>query len=51
MSEEATTRMTAIQDREMDQFKELSHFLDLEMKFVRQYLDVLQDLKEDWIDT
>ena len=50
MSEEAQLRMTAIQDREIDQFKDLSQFLEMETKFIQAYLDILKDLKRNWID-
>jgi hypothetical protein len=43
-------RMTAIQDREIDQFKDLSQFLDMETKFIQAYLEILKDLKRKWID-
>lgn len=42
--------MTAIQDREIDQFKDLSQFLEMETKFIQAYLDILKDLKRNWID-
>ena len=50
MSEEAQLCMTAIQDREIDQFKDLSHFLEMETKFIQTYLELLKDLKRNWID-
>jgi hypothetical protein len=40
--------MHAIQDNEVVQLRELSAFLDLEINFVQQYLNVLKDVKEDW---
>jgi hypothetical protein len=42
--------MTAIQDREIDQFKDLSQFLEMETKFIQEYMEVLKDLKRNWID-
>lgn len=50
IAEEAQTRMTAIQNREMDHLKELTNFLDLEVEFARSYLDILTGLKDEWID-
>jgi len=50
VSEEAQLRMTAIQDREIDQFKDLSQFLEMETKFIQSYLEILKDLKRNWID-
>ena len=42
--------MTSIQDREIDQFKDLSQFLETETKFTQAYLEILKDLKRNWID-
>jgi hypothetical protein len=42
--------MHAIQENEIDQLRELSRFLEMEIKFAEQYLDVLRGVKEDWID-
>lgn len=42
--------MHAIQENEIDQLRELSKFLEMEIRFAEQYLDVLRDVKEDWID-
>lgn len=50
VSEEAQLRMTSIQDREIDQFKDLSQFLEMETKFTQAYLEILKDLKRNWID-
>lgn len=50
VSEEAQLRMTSIQDREIDQFKDLSHFLEMETKFTQAFLEILKDLKRNWID-
>jgi len=40
--------MHAIQDNEVVQARELSSFLDLEINFVEQYLNVLKDVKSNW---
>ena len=40
--------MHAIQDNEVVQMRELSSFLDLEINFVEQYLNVLKDVKSNW---
>jgi hypothetical protein len=42
--------MHAIQENEIDQLRELSRFLEMEIRFAEQYLDVLRGVKEDWID-
>lgn len=42
--------MHAIQENEIDQLRELSKFLEMEIRFAEQYLDVLNGVKEDWID-
>lgn len=49
-SEDVRARMHAIQENEMVQLRELTAFLDLEMNFVEQYLEVLRDVKAGWID-
>jgi hypothetical protein len=48
--EDVRARMHAIQENEIDQLRELSKFLEMETRFSEQYLDVLKDVKEDWID-
>lgn len=40
--------MHSIQDNEIDQQRELNAFLNLEMGFVQQYLDVLKETRHDW---
>ncbi|KAG6816839.1 hypothetical protein H0H87_002488 [Tephrocybe sp. NHM501043] len=42
--------MHAIQDNEMEQLRELTTFVDLEINFVEQYLNVLKDAKAQWYD-
>ena len=42
--------MHAIQENEIDQLRELSKFLEMEIRFAEQYLNVLNVVKEDWID-
>jgi hypothetical protein len=42
--------MHAIQENEIDQLRELTAFLDLEMNYVSQYSDVLKDVKAEWSD-
>lgn len=39
----------AIQENEHNQHQELTAFLDLEMNFIQSYLDVLTDVKADWL--
>lgn len=40
--------MHAIQESEIDQQRELSNMLDIELNFVRQYLEVLEETRSDW---
>ena len=40
--------MHAIQENEIAQHRELTAFLDMEINYVQQYLDVLMDVKADW---
>lgn len=49
-SEDVRARMHAIQENEIDQLRELSRFLEMEIRFAEQYMDVLRGVKEDWID-
>ncbi|KAJ3837334.1 hypothetical protein F5878DRAFT_622636 [Lentinula raphanica] len=47
-SEDLRAHMHLIQENEIDQTRELTAFLDLEMNFVEQYLEVLRDVKSEW---
>ncbi|KAF9074886.1 hypothetical protein BDP27DRAFT_1316132 [Rhodocollybia butyracea] len=47
-AEDLRAHMHLIQENEIDQTRELSAFLDLEVKFVEQYLEVLKDVKSEW---
>lgn len=49
-SEDVQAHMHAIQENELVQLRELTSFLDLEINFVQQYLNVLKDVKSDWHD-
>ncbi|EMD32803.1 hypothetical protein CERSUDRAFT_143382 [Gelatoporia subvermispora B] len=49
-AEDVRARMYAIQENEVAQLHELTQLLDNEMRFVTQYLDVLQETKAHWID-
>lgn len=42
--------MHAIQDHEVEQLRELTSLLELEMSFAQQYLNVLQEAKAEWHD-
>lgn len=42
--------MYAIQENELDQLRDLTSFLDTEVHFVEQYLEVLKNVKASWID-
>ena len=50
ITEDVRARMLAIQEEELDQLKELTSFLDMETRFVEQYLAVLKEAKSDWLD-
>ncbi|TFK37555.1 hypothetical protein BDQ12DRAFT_666840 [Crucibulum laeve] len=47
-AEDVRAHMEVIQDNELNQQKELTSFLDLEVNFVQNYLEVLQGVKADW---
>ncbi|KAH7906936.1 BAR-domain-containing protein [Hygrophoropsis aurantiaca] len=47
-SEDVRARMQSIQENEIQQLRELTTFLDLELNFVRQYHEVLKDVKSNW---
>lgn len=42
--------MKKIQDGEMDQFKDLSRLLDMELKFAESWASALRDIKAEWPD-
>lgn len=42
--------MFAIQENEIEQLRDLTNFLDDEIHFAEQYLDVLKEAKSQWID-
>jgi len=46
--EDVHAHMHAIQENEIAQHRELTAFLDMEINYVQQYLDVLMDVKADW---
>ncbi|KAG5643177.1 hypothetical protein DXG03_001381 [Asterophora parasitica] len=50
MSEDVQGHMHVIQEKEIDQLRDLTAFLDLEIGFVEQYLNVLKEVKEGWYD-
>ncbi|KAF8908799.1 hypothetical protein CPB85DRAFT_767226 [Mucidula mucida] len=47
-SEDVRAYMHAIQENEIDQLRELTNFLDIEVNFVKQYLEVLQETQAEW---
>ncbi|GJE93015.1 hypothetical protein PsYK624_091740 [Phanerochaete sordida] len=49
-AEDVRVRMYAIQENEIDQLRDLTSFLDTEVHFVEQYLDVLNQVKASWVD-
>lgn len=48
MAEDLRAHIYAVQENEHNQLHELTSLLALETNFVRSYLDVLLDVKEDW---
>lgn len=42
--------MQAIQENEIQQLRELTSFLDLQLNFAKQHYEVLQDVKANWCD-
>ena len=48
--EDVRARMFAIQENELEQLRALTTFLDDEIHFVEQYLEVLKEAKTTWID-
>ena len=50
MTEDVRARMIVIQENEIEQLRDLTAFLDTEIQFVEQYLEVLQEAKSEWID-
>lgn len=41
--------MHAIQENEFGQLRDLGAFLDLETNFIQSYLEILKDVKADWV--
>ena len=48
--EDVRVRMVGIQENEVVQLRELTNFLDLEITYVRSYLDELMKVRADWVD-
>ncbi|KAF5326169.1 hypothetical protein D9611_000817 [Ephemerocybe angulata] len=48
--EDMRAHMHALQENEVAQERELSAFLDLEINFVQQHLQILKDVRDDWPD-
>ncbi|KAG8908226.1 hypothetical protein FRB99_008291 [Tulasnella sp. 403] len=47
---ELQTRMYFIQDNEIQQLRDLTDLLDLELAFVTQYHEILSEVKKEWVD-
>lgn len=47
-AEDIRAHMEAIRDGDALHQRELTAFLDLELNFAQQYLEVLRDIKSDW---
>ncbi|KZV86090.1 BAR-domain-containing protein [Exidia glandulosa HHB12029] len=50
VSEDVQTRMIAIQENEVQQWHDLTAFLDVQLKFAMDYVGIVQDIKRDWIN-
>ncbi|THU93410.1 BAR-domain-containing protein [Dendrothele bispora CBS 962.96] len=50
-TEDLRAHIHSIQETEIDQLRELTAFLDLEMNFVERYLEVLRETKSEWAIT
>ena len=50
VSEDVRTRMHAIQENEITQLRDLTALLNLEFQFLESYLEVLRDVKNEWVD-
>ena len=42
--------MDLIREGEINQFRDLTAFLELELNYTAQHLKVLQELKKEWIE-
>ena len=49
-SEDVRSRIQTIQENEILQLRELTNFLDIQLNFARQYVDVLNEVKLGWCD-
>ena len=47
-AEDLRARIEAIQDREVEQLRDLTGMLDAELAFAEQYAEILRDVKRDW---
>ncbi|KAH8108358.1 BAR-domain-containing protein [Phellopilus nigrolimitatus] len=50
MAEDVRARMDAIRDNDAASRRELKNFLELETRFVEQYLEVLKEVKAEWLE-
>lgn len=50
ISEDVRTRMNGIQENEIAQLRDLGVFLDMEIRFAENYLEIMKDVKADWVD-
>ena len=48
--EDVRARIHAIQEEEIDQFRALTGFLDMEIRYAENYLEVMKGIKADWVD-
>jgi hypothetical protein len=49
-AEDLKARVRAIQEREIDQIRDLSSLLDGELKFAEQYVKILKEAKSGWAE-
>jgi hypothetical protein len=50
IAEDVRARMHGIQENEIAQLRDLGGFLDMEIRFAENYLEVMKDVKANWVD-
>ena len=48
--EDVRARMYAIQENEVVQLRDLTNLLQLEITYIKSYLDELEKVKDGWVD-
>ncbi|KAI0070675.1 BAR-domain-containing protein [Panus rudis PR-1116 ss-1] len=49
-SHDVHARMSAIQENEIEQLRSLTQLLQLEVNFIEQYMGVIREVKDGWVD-